>query len=75
MSEAFDAYVEDCQPHYDAIHEMMQVEVPVVEEAPSIEFVPNYEHCTQYTGGRRSRCIVEERRNNIEYQGGQYYRR
>ena len=68
MQDAFDAYIADCLP-YVGEEEVQESEAGAdMEVQPDVLFDGDTEYCYQYTGSRRSRCIVEQRENATRYQ-------
>lgn len=69
VQKGFDDYIADCLPYYK--ESMMQPEGDMQMELrnePAATFGVDPEYCDRYTGSRRSRCIAEQRDNQIQYQ-------
>ncbi|MBT3292833.1 hypothetical protein HN512_04720 [Candidatus Peregrinibacteria bacterium] len=72
IGSTFDKYIEDCiEVKEEVLQEQEEVKVTeeLKEAAPA--FVPDYARCDRLSGLRRSKCIVEQRDNQIFYQEGQ----
>lgn len=69
LQDAFDEYVAECQPYYDEYMSEQEEGVEVeIEEVPTV-FESDDDYCDRFTGSRRSRCVVEQRENSIQYRG------
>ncbi|KKW39566.1 hypothetical protein A2454_02420 [Candidatus Peribacteria bacterium RIFOXYC2_FULL_55_14] len=67
MQDAFDNYIADCLPYVEEEAQESEADADI-EVQPNVLFDSDDEYCYQYTGSRRSRCIVEQRENATRYQ-------
>jgi hypothetical protein len=69
IQDAFDEYVAECQSYYDEYMSGQEEGIEMeVEEVPTV-FESDDDYCKRFTGSRRSRCVVEQRENSIQYRG------
>ena len=69
FAKAFDAYVAACNEAIGLdVEEEVEVAVPL---KPDVRFKVDLKYCEKFSGGRRTRCIVEQRRHGQRYQQSQ----